>query len=863
MVQKMKSFDMSLKGALLASTVLALPTAAIAQETQDSGIEEVVVQGQYIPDEKRATSEISNILDAEAFARTGDSDVAVALTRVTGLSVVGGKYVYVRGLGERYSLAQLDGSTLPPLSPLRRDVPLDIFPTAMVGSVLVQKTFSPEYPLDFGGGVVDMRTKAVPDEQILEIGIGTKVNTESTFKGGLSYDGPNSEFFGFGGKMRDLPAALAANPTLEGMTAEERNAAAEALPNKWSIDAEDNLPAAKVDFTYGDRFESGDNAYGFLISGNYENEWDNEFGERNTYATSNAGLVPRDEVNAEACAKYESGDANDCGRRVTNQNISLNGILTVGAELGPDHALKATSVILRKSTKRASIEKGSFASDPGSIRTNSETWWEEREVWWNQVSGEHHFSHDSDTFQETQVNWLANYTRSTRDLPFWREFTYDFDENEQADLLSPRTDGNRTSYGALKSETWSGGVDILQPVTLGDTPVDFKLGAHMSDQDYTSSMLRYGFVFPAGANIELRKLVPEIVFGPVNLDPAGITLAEYTDPSDEFTGNQKITSLYAGIDAQLSDVLRIAVGGRYEKSEQDLLTFIRVTGEPDPVSRSEEDFLPAATLTWEFAENLQLRLAYSQTVNRPTLRELSRATFVNERGENVRGNPDLLTADIDNYDARIEWYFGAADFASVGVFYKDFTNPIEESYTILGEGPLKSLQNAAGAKLKGAEAELQINLPVREAFGWDFVGDREFFFNGNISYIDSEVDLTGQDTQATTLVRPLQGTSKWLGNASIGWEEFETGERVSLVLNYQGKRIDGTGLFGAPDVYENPPILLNFVYKRNVDVFGGPLEVSFKAENLLNDDYRRTQGEGIFEQYDLGRAFSLGFKYSF
>ena len=168
----------NLKKALLASTVLMVPTEAFAQEEQpQDNVEEITVQGRYIPDEKLATSEIANVLDSEAFSRTGDGDVAVALQRVPGISLVGGKYVFVRGLGDRYSSTLLNGSNIPSPEPLRRVVPLDIFPTAMIESVLIQKTFSPEYPGSFGGGVVDMRTKAVPDEFVLEIGISGKYNS--------------------------------------------------------------------------------------------------------------------------------------------------------------------------------------------------------------------------------------------------------------------------------------------------------------------------------------------------------------------------------------------------------------------------------------------------------------------------------------------------------------------------------------------------------------------------------------------------------------------------------------------------------------------------------------------------------------
>src|SRR3546814_28838 len=186
----------TLKCVLLASTILVLPTAAIqAQEagapaspsaSQSPEIEEFLVQGEFIPDEKRATSEIANVLDQSDFQITGDSDIAGALQRMPGISLVGGKFVFVRGLGERYSSVVLDGASLPSPEPLRRVVPLDIFPTSLLEGALVQKPYSPKYPLEFGGGVLDLRPRALPDEGFFSAKITGGFNSESTLKKGLN-----------------------------------------------------------------------------------------------------------------------------------------------------------------------------------------------------------------------------------------------------------------------------------------------------------------------------------------------------------------------------------------------------------------------------------------------------------------------------------------------------------------------------------------------------------------------------------------------------------------------------------------------------------------------------------------------------
>ncbi|MEM8937012.1 MAG: TonB-dependent receptor plug domain-containing protein, partial [Pseudomonadota bacterium] len=184
----------------MGTTALAASQAAFAQG------DEIVVRGALIPDEKRATSEISSILDEEAFERTGDSDIAAALGRVSGISVAEGKFVIVRGLNERYSSVTLNGSPLPSPEPLRRVVPLDLIPTSFLSGSLVQKTFSPEFSGEFGGGLVELRTKAVPDEFYFDVGLSLGVDLASTGQNGLTHDGGDRDWLGFDDGTRSAPS---------------------------------------------------------------------------------------------------------------------------------------------------------------------------------------------------------------------------------------------------------------------------------------------------------------------------------------------------------------------------------------------------------------------------------------------------------------------------------------------------------------------------------------------------------------------------------------------------------------------------------------------------------------------------------
>ena len=194
--------------ALLATTALSAAHQVAAQEL-DFSDDEIVVRGVNIPDEKRATSEISSLLTPEKLERQGDSDIAEALRRVTGLSLSQGKFIVVRGLNERYSNLTLNNSPLPSPEPLRRVAPLDLFPVTVVETALVQKTFSPEFSGEFGGGLIELRSKGVPDEGFLDFKLGVTLDTESTARDGLTFDGGDWDWAGFGDSTYNVPPFLA------------------------------------------------------------------------------------------------------------------------------------------------------------------------------------------------------------------------------------------------------------------------------------------------------------------------------------------------------------------------------------------------------------------------------------------------------------------------------------------------------------------------------------------------------------------------------------------------------------------------------------------------------------------------------
>ncbi|MBK5911637.1 hypothetical protein CCR85_09075 [Rhodothalassium salexigens] len=902
------------KTALLTTTILASGSAAVAQsESEPAGslqpVEEIVVTGDFIPDEKRGTSEIANVLDADDFTRTGDSDMAAALQRVTGLSLVEGKYVFVRGLGKRYSNATLDGSPLPSPEPLSRVIPLDIFPTSFIGNTLVQKTFSPEYPAQFGGGIIALRTKRLPEERRFRVSVSAEANSVTTFSDGLALKGGSLDFLGIDNGYRSIPDLLAQDPNLEQFptNSAEREAIGEALPNAWSPDNEPLPPGVGLAFNYDDRFDFSDMSVGVQLGLSYDSSLQNRNGIRQVFALEQGEVAVNESYTPEACVenlaplnRTQPGVVADfvdgCGVRSTVWEIGLNGFLNVGVDFGNNHSIKATQLLLRQTTRESVIEQGiDFEGDPRSSVRND---WIERQVWFSQLNGDHFVNlFDNDWFAgDLEIQWRASYAAADRDTPFRR--TYDYVLNEATGLLSfdPQTEGNRTVFGELSDDQYGAGLDFIQPMNWFGRPVDVKLGYAYEKKDRESAFRRYFFDNFGDLN---RQVIPEFIFTEENIGPDGLTLFPIFQPSDAFTADFRNHQAYIGLDAQVIDTVRVALGGRFEDSVQTAESF-GLVNEQDVLRANIDEtyFLPAVTVTWEFAQNMQLRGAFSQTISRPDLREIADTQFLDpERNRFIRGNPDLVNSELTNFDVRWEWYFGRRDQMTLGAFYKEIKNPIERAIRIEGsnrvisffnrafvdtrtgstdvrlQGGLVQAQDLADveifdteADLIGVEFELVKYYDVSDLVDWQFFEDRELYLIGNFSYIDSEVNIDESvvdELQLSSATRRLQGQSEIIVNAQIGFEDFLAGEKLAVVLNWQSERLQEVGTLGRPDIFERPPIMVDFVYSREFDLGETPMQVRFSAQNLLNEEEFLSQGGETTENFQIGRTFSISLSAEF
>lgn len=886
----MKRHGKTLTAMLLGSSALMFLAPALAQEIDiptDEMTDEIIVRGVNIPDEKRATSEISALLDETSFQRTGDSDIAEALRRVTGISLSQGRFVVVRGLNERYSSVTINGSPLPSPEPLRRVVPLDIVPTSILAGSLVQKTFSPQYSGEFGGGLIELRTKGIPDEAYLELGGTIGLDLSTTARDGLLHAGSDTDWLGFDDGLRNTPSLLFGNGVIPAAIQEEVDVSLESDKTLLALENQ-TPPNYDVNVAFGARKDISDTiALGANFAFGYSNEWQTREGRREQGFRQSATVF---DVDASQAFDFTS----------TTQTIETNGFATFGLELGDNHKLTSTNFMLRSTSKDTRQSIGADGNDPTGIeflRTNLD--FLERQVWQSQLAGDHFFPGLSDL----SVVWRGAYGRAFRDAPYQREYAYIRDLNvADAPFLYDATGQvgstpHTLSFSKVEDENIDAGIDFILPVMLGQTEINLKAGYAYADKSRSTLARNYEFV----SHIPVPGIIlgsrPDQLFGPsVTGTPIfDLTFVGAAIDLDNSSSTMTVHGAYAGADLGLGSFVRLALGARYEDGKQSTNAWSTLTpGVVTATSINEDYILPAATLTWNPVDDIQVRGGVSKTIARPQFRELTPAIFVDDATDlSYRGNPFLRDTKLTNYDLRGEYYFGRGRFVTLGGFYKTLSGPIEEAIDRdLGGFEFVSFINAPSAKLYGFEFEFENTWPLADLVGWSFTETKDLVLKTNYTWSKSTVSNDGDIATsalnpATRVVeeqilpgssvfedgRALQGHSRHLFNLQLGVEDAEREMKATFLVNWASSRIRQVELIlGAnnvvPRVIEEPPVTLDFVWSRRFERLGGQWEIGLEVRNILGDDYKATQTfpDGSVTQYDtysLGRKLSASLKREF
>ena len=858
-----------------------------------NGGEDIVVVGRNIPNFVRATPQVVSILSTEDIARTGEGDIAGALSRVTGLSIVGNGFVYVRGLGDRYSSSLLNGSPLPSPEPLRRSVPLDIFPTTIVGSALVQKTYSVNYPGEFGGGVINLTTKAIPDKNFLSFGGSVSADTATTSELGYTYYGGDADWIGFDDGTRKVPSFIKNAPSGTGNISA---AQAATLSNASTslLQRNNQLPANfSGEISGGSVFDIGSGRLGVIAS----------VSASNTFRTRS--ITQQDSVTNEGLLR------NDFQTLLTDNRIVANALIGVGYEFG-ENSIKLTNVYIHDTLKQARGSAATTYNNSSGLRFQQNTNWFERQLFESQLVG---------AFKPVDALTLdvrGAYANSKRNAPYERQFDYlcsnTTTTGQPITVQDPNGTGGAQCNGAyqvtqrfspfasiifseLKEDLYSGQADAAYKLST-DRPMTLSTGYFYSDTKRTSSRLQFNYQTPRGGGTApgypYNLLRPDYLLAIDTNDPLNSLELQFNTPlgAYQYDASLRIHAGYVQAEAEATDGVRATIGVRYETADE------RVTPIGATTTRLKNDyFLPASTLTWNFAPDMQLRASASKTISRPQFRELAPQQFRDPESDRLFfGNPLLQDTKLYNLDARYEWFFARDQRFTLGAFYKRIDKPIEQVgfYTGADDRLQTGFTNLPKAKLYGGEVEFQKYVPL-DTLGSDFFATRRLLFIANYTYTQSSITVDGscvpnvvdQTTKvagcqagfapATGNFRdgaPLTGQSDHLVNVQLGLEDTKRLSQITLLFNYASDRVTnrgpsnlgGTGFL--PDIIEKPGIRLDLVARQGIELRGAKFEVKAEARNLTKTRFTEGQtfenGNKVYiNRYNLGQVFTLGISTTF
>ncbi|MBB4153049.1 TonB-dependent receptor [Sphingomonas jinjuensis] len=860
--------------------------------------EDIVVVGRNIPNTIRATPQVISVLSAADIARTGEGDIAGALTRVTGLSVVGNGFVFVRGLGDRYSSSLLNGSPLPSPEPLRRSVPLDIFPTTIVGSALVQKTYSVNYPGEFGGGVINLTTKAIPDKNFISAGATIGADDYTTSELGYTYYGGDFDWIGFDDGTRKTPAFIKNAPNGTGLIPANQVA----LLNNASttlLQRNNQLPANwSGELSGGSVYDIGSTRLGVIASVSASNTWRSRLTTQQDSVTENGTL------------------RNDYRTLLTDNRVVANALIGLGLEFG-ENTVRWTNVYIHDTLKQARGSAATLYNNPSGLRFQQNTNWFERQLIESQLVGEFRLT------DQLRVDARGAYANSKRKAPYERQFDY-LCANRTTNGLPIVNDGGNQATGLqcdgafqvtqrftpfasivfsdLNEDLWTGQADAAYKLNT-ERPFTVSAGYFYSDTKRSSSRLQFNYQTSLGGGTApqypVNLLRPDYLLGPDALNNACPLIGQnacsiqlqFNTPLGAYAYDAGLTvhAGYIQAEAEATDGLRSVIGVRYEKGNETVTPIGVAT-----TRLNNGYFLPSATLTWNFAADQQLRASASKTISRPQFRELAPQQFRDPDSDRLFfGNPLLRDSELWNLEARYEWFFARDQRITAAGFYKRIDNPIEQVgfYTGADDRLQTGFTNLPRATLYGGEVEVQKYLPLHTL--GEFFATRRALIVANYTYTKSAIDADATCVPnvlnqtlggcargfgpAALQFRdgaPLTGQSDHLVNVQLGIEDTTRLSQVTLLFNYASDRVTNRGpanLSGVgfqPDVIERPGIRLDLVARQGVEAFGGKFEIKAEARNLTRTRYQERQtfanGNQVFaNRYIQGRLFTLGVSTTF
>jgi TonB dependent receptor/Carboxypeptidase regulatory-like domain/TonB-dependent Receptor Plug Domain len=792
-----------------------------------NAVEEVVVEAkvdkrssQALLNERKKSAVVQDSVAAQDIAKTPDVNASEAVKRVVSATVVDNKYVFVRGIGGRYSQTLLNGAELPSPEPDEAAVPLDIFPTSLLSNLTVVKTYQPDLPGTFAGGVGMIETQNYPQKLEVRLQLRTEYNSEATFKPITSSSGSPTDWLTFDNGLRRLPSAVPQDRALSrAVSSAERERVSESFANTWDVYRRTGTPAGALNAQVGNTWQlRGASKLGLLTAVSYSHRDTARLIETNTTQASNGDVVIRDQGT----------------NRVGSETAQLGALANLAYTVNANHELNLFVLFTRNMENTSSLFAGSAESFGGTLEA-SRFYFVAREMTFAQLRGFHRFPRA----RNLELEWQGNVGLTRRQEPDVRDLQLANVGNGFGFRESPNS-GERY-FSTLDQPSLGAFANFTLPV---NDVFKIKFGGRASYQSRRFSARRFRFETISGGDLSNIALPRSELFTPSTIGSTFL-MSEFTFTSDTYDAALLVGGAYALGDVTLGR-MRLIGGLRYEGATQTLTSgapFATLKEPTDNINRVDNNVLPAANAVLTLADNMALRAAYSYTLARPKFRELASFLFYDfARRRSVTGEPELQQTRIHNVDLRWEWFPADLTVFAASVFYKNFVNPIETVVYDATDGSI-TFANTRGANLVGGELE------ARTSLGRISHALRGVTVSANFTLMWSQAVLGDEARASTNRQRPLQGQSPYVVNATIGWASESKNTEIALLYNVYGPRLAEVGFETLPDVYEQEFHRLDLNASQ---ALGGGFRMKLSATNLAYQTIRVKQGPVTLQKYQPG-----------
>ncbi len=798
---------------------------------QTIGMEEVTVTASAVSNSEagllsiqRKAIAFQDGLSSEFLNKTGDGNVASAIKRVTGVTLLNGKDVFVRGLGNRYSNVQLNGSPVPSTSPTKKEAPVDLINSSSVDNIIVQKTFTPDQSGEFSGGSVQITSKEFPDGQNMGFSYSTSYNSVSTFKNTLGYKGSRTDFLGFDNGKRSLPSVIEKSR----VTLQNEKELANVLHNDWNINNKQQaLPSQKFGLSYANLFNESEMPVG--VVSNFSYKYDRSYQPNRQYRViqSYNSDVDQNILNA------------DYTRSEGKENAKISGMLNVFLKPNSSTKIGLKNLYSNSLENSSQLIIGDYVNYPRNTRQTVQDF-NRRAIFSSSGIFEKYF----DNLLQSQLSVTLNYSRARQDRPDRR--TTQYNRTPSGDYNIYFDDGGNTHFFSDQLDrNYTAKVDYeLQPYQSLELKAGFS--GILENRNFDARRLEYQNFSGAYPN-DVKDELANVALSSGMVEDDLLDLVETTQARDSYKGEQTLLAGYLSANLNFIDNLTIETGARVEQSVQKVK--ISSDNEEQTIANVDKtDILPAANLTYNASDKTNLRGAFSITLARPEFREISDFRFQDFVGSQiVYGNPDLNRTVIHNYDLRLETYPSPGEMFALSAFYKTFFNPIELFYRFTERTEVQ-YKNAKQANLYGIELEGRRNLT------------EQLQMVVNASYILSETQSKEEDRFRTAnFERPMYGQSPYTVNVGAFYTIPRLNMELSANYNTFGERIVTVGMRRQPDdEYEQPFHTVDVGAKYRI----GKFTVKADVENLLNQDVIYEQGDVVTNKYTPGVTYTFGISYN-